>query len=297
MVCDQVDLPTVQDVLRSSSVRSITKLQLNLPSDEEEQTVPADVSGGKRMEMIEITCPATSLAIHSEAFRASRSATKVLEIGGCDLSHLDYSFLADFASLQSLVFRKCVAIAANFQALDQLTQLAIEDSPDLQHLSKEFLSLLPNLTSLSIDNCRNFDTFANGSLPNMLKSLSISHCPEFKQWNIFHQLTELKEVRLIGSPLDDQSVSDLLDAILSSPVAETLTNLNLNYNLMTRIPHQLSHLPKLSDLHLDYNNIFLLNSGSLHLKAPKVNAISLIGNGLRTIESGAFAGRPRLKCK
>lgn len=295
MVCDGVPLPSVRSVLNSTT-SDITMLRLTLPT--ENSTVPEDMYGGKRVLYTVLTCSTSllPLEIHAEAFRSTRDYTRALEIKGCDLGNLDYGFLVDFTVLRSFKLDSSFNMSS-FQTLPNvlpsLSDLSIANSPDMEDftdlLDQPFLT---NLTSLEIHNCSNFTSF-NGlpSLPG-LRSLIITKCPQFKEWSVFNvQLTKLNGISLSGSRLGDQAVDEMLNALVSSPVAETLTYLNLRDNLMTRIPPQIVHLNKLKDLNLAYNKIALLGNGSaLNFTSIKVATLYLFGNELLSVDPEAFEG-------
>lgn len=293
--CDGVSLHSVQSVLRRSS-KDITMLRLTLPSDN--STIPADIYGGKRILYSVMSCSPSSspLEIHPDAFRSSQAYTRAFEIKGCDMSQLDYKFLADFTVLRSLKFDNFSNLATTFhtfpKVLPSLTDLSVADSPDFYNFTFLDLPFIANLSSVEIHNCPNFISFQGlpDNMPN-LRSLVITSCPKFENWDVFrNQLTGLTDISLSGSKLGDQAVSEMLDAVVASPVAETLTYLNLRDNKLKKIPEQLSRLTSLKDLNLAHNSISLLDNGSLNLIASKVGTVYLFSNELRAIEPVALKG-------
>ena len=243
---------------------------------------------------IELICSPSSqsLLINPDAFRSSQNYAKILEIKGCDLSNLDYSFLANFTSMSSLKIYSSYNLG-HFQGfpswLPSLNELWITRSSDFSDFA-HFPGLI-NLTSLFIHNCDNFRFFDELQILPGLKFLDIASCPKFRQWDIFHtQMTRLKEIHLRSCELDDNDVAQLLDEVASSPVSETLAYLNLRDNAITRIPEQIGNFVKLSDVNLDYNQIHILEKESLQMKSARLKTLSLLNNDLHTIESGAFQG-------
>ena len=294
--CDGVSLHSVQSVLRRST-RDITMMRLTLPAVN--SSIPSDTFGGKRVLYTVLACSpsSTPLQIHPDAFRSSQDFTRAFEIKGCDMTRLDYTFLAEFTVLRSLKFDNFSNSAGTFhtipKVLPSLTDLSVVDSPDFHNFTFLDLPFLANLTSVEVNNCPNFTSFQGlpASMPG-LRSLVITSCPQFKHWNVFsNQLTGLTDLSLSGSKLGDQAVSDLLDAIVASPVADTLTYLNLRDNGMTKIPEQISRLTNLKDLNLAHNSISLLDNGSLNLVASKVGTVYLFSNELRAIEPVALKGK------
>lgn len=291
--CDfNITLSTVQFVLRNSSDNQVTELHLSLPPDE--MSVPADVVGGKLLYKIEIICPenpSSPLQINPAAFRASRGTVSSFSLTGCDLSSLNYAFLNRFSAIDDLVLSNCTKMS-NFKTLPTvlptLIRLIIRDSPDLVTL--ENLPPLEHLRSIYINNCPQLTTLQLPVLPGV-RSLEVSKSSKFRQWTIFKtQLAGLHEIRFVSIGLNYRTANEMLNQVMSSPVAETLAVLSLEGNRLDQIPSQIKQFRRLSYLNLDYNRIEQLFVNSLNMKAPKVKLISLAGNGLYYIESGALQG-------
>jgi Leucine-rich repeat (LRR) protein len=88
-------------------------------------------------------------------------------------------------------------------------------------------------------------------------------------------------------------VNDLLGSIASSPTGnDTLQQLSLWENKLTRIPEHISSFKKLSYVNLFGNSILSVPKSSLAFhKGIRVTFLILTGNALETIESGAFQGK------
>lgn len=293
VTCQKVSLATIQSAFRaktSASRQVIGKISVTLlPSD---STIPPDVFGGKPVQYIEVACtsPSLPLRINREAF-PNASSTQVFNVKGCDLSQMDYAFLKDFTSLHTLNIRDCSNVG-DFHTLPvglaRLTSLVIADSTDFREL-EQFPAGLDRLSSLSIQNCTNFASLRGLPSLSNLRTLEITSCPNFRNWEVIGtQLTGLSEIHLRNSALNDQAAGEMLNAISSSPVSETLTLLDLTENVLTRIPEQISRFSNLAYLYLNYNNVSFLAKGSSVDFKNKLRTLSLVGNGLKTIEPGAF---------
>lgn len=313
VVCDYVPLSSVKAAFRESEREDVATARLTVLATD--LAIPDDLFGGKQVHYtfydvcnfifsrlepfiqvryVVLICPPSSLPllIHRDAFRTSHNYTKILEIRGCDLSLLDYSFLTNFTALSSLKVYQSYNMDS-FEGLPawlpSLNELWIAETFDFNTFRN--FPPLANLTSLSIHNCPNFRNF--GEFPSVpsLRSLDIIDCPQFRQWDVFHsQLNELTAIHLSSSELNDEDVTELLDEIVSSPVSERLTSLNLRDNSITQMPEHISQLNKLTDLNLDYNKIIFLRKGSLNMGSSQVKTVSLLNNGVTTIEPEAFQG-------
>lgn len=299
VACEGIDLdPSVVQSVLNRTTKDPTMLRVTVPVSNESMTIPEDAYGGKRVLYTVLTCSSTSapIIIDSEAFRSSRDASRAFEIRGCDLGQLNFAFLAGFSALRALKFDGSFNTSSAFRtfpkSLGTVTDLSIADSPDFNNFSSLLdQPFLTNLSSLEINNCPNFTSFEGLPLLPALRSLVITKCPRFKQWDVFGtQLTRLNGISLSGSRLGDEAVSEMLGALIASPVAERLTYLNLRENALTRIPEQISRLPKLRDLNLAYNKISSIGKSSLKLASDQVATLYLFGNHLTSIGPNAFEG-------
>jgi Leucine-rich repeat (LRR) protein len=103
----------------------------------------------------------------------------------------------------------------------------------------------------------------------------------------------LESLFLDGTLLGDLVVNDLLSSIASSPTGnDTLRQLSLWENKLTRIPDQISFFKKLSYVNLFDNPILSVPRGSLAFHPGiQVSFLILTRNALERIESDAFQGK------
>lgn len=254
--------------------------------------LPADIFGDKRIYFIELVCPPSSilLKVHKDAFRSSKTFNKVFQIRNCDVSQLDFTFLEDFDSLNTLSFHNILGLTTLPNTLPRrLVNLSVSNSLDFRGFTG-FPSELLKLSTLSFSDCPHFSRLVIPTNLPSVKSLKVINCPTFRQWDLFcTSFTRLEELYLNDAVLDDERTKEMFEKILSCPVSEVLRSVTLLNNRLTRIPDEISSLPNLEELYLDNNNITSIQN--LTLKAPKVTTISLSGNKLQRIEAGAFQGK------
>jgi Leucine-rich repeat (LRR) protein len=103
----------------------------------------------------------------------------------------------------------------------------------------------------------------------------------------------LESLFLDGTLLGDRSVNQLVSSIASSPTGnDTLQQLSLWENQLTRIPDHISSFRKLSYVNLFGNSIVSVPSGSFVFRPEiQVSFLILSKNALNTIEPGAFKGK------
>ncbi|KAI9554339.1 hypothetical protein GHT06_019611 [Daphnia sinensis] len=164
---------------------------------------------------------------------------------------------------------------------------------DLSRLGFEFLANSTRLISLSITRSINFRGFPPMAFLARLRSLRIYECLDFQHWNqIADRLPLLESLFLDGTQLGDRPVNKLVNSITSSPTGnETLQQLSLWENRLTRIPDGVSSFKKLSYVNFFGNAIRTIPKGSLAF-SPDVRVAFLIlsKNALTDIEPGAFQG-------
>lgn len=89
--------------------------------------------------------------------------------------------------------------------------------------------------------------------------------------------------------VEDQTLSDILDVFLTTPLLSPLTRLDAFRKRLTKIPEQLTRFPRLDSVQLDNNDIHHISSGAFNFKVDMF-ILNLHGNQLATIEPGAFQG-------
>ncbi|XP_046453336.1 leucine-rich repeat and immunoglobulin-like domain-containing nogo receptor-interacting protein 3 [Daphnia pulex] len=165
---------------------------------------------------------------------------------------------------------------------------------DLSRLKFDFLANTSRLISLSISRSVRFQGFPP-ALPfvSRLKSLRIYECLDFQHWNeISVRFPQLESLFLDGTLLGDHSVNQLVSSIASSPTGnDTLQQLSLWENKLTRIPEHISSFRKLSYVNFFGNSIRHVPRGSFVFHAGiRVAFLILSKNSLRRIDPGAFQG-------
>jgi len=293
VTCKDADFPAIQTAFNRASndtLKDIMKMHLTVQSSE----LPADIFGDKRINFIELICPPSSinLKIHKDAFRSSKSYNQIFQIRNCDVSQLDFTFIEDFDSLHTLSFQNILGLTSLPNNLPRrLVNLSISNSLDFRGLTG-FPSELLKLAHLSFSDCPHFSRLTIPTNLPSVKSLKVTNCPTFRQWELFcTSFTRLEEIYMHDAILDDDRTKEMFEKIVSCPTSETMRSVSLLNNRLTRIPAEISSLPNLEELYLDNNNITSIQN--LNLKAPKVTTISITGNKLQKIEAGAFQGKRR----
>jgi hypothetical protein len=165
---------------------------------------------------------------------------------------------------------------------------------DLSQLNFKYLSDTTGLMSLSFSRSVRFKGFNPLPFFSRLKSLRIYECQDFQHWNeISVRFPNLESLFLDGTLLGDRSVNQLVSSIASSPTGnDTLQQLSLWENQLTRIPDHISSFRKLSYVNLFGNSIVSVPSGSFVFRPEiQVSFLILSKNALNTIEPGAFKGK------
>jgi Leucine-rich repeat (LRR) protein len=168
------------------------------------------------------------------------------------------------------------------------------DGCDLSRFNFNFLAKTNRLISMSIGRSVHFQGFPPLNFLSRIISLRIYKCLDFQNWNeISVRFPRLESLFLDGTQLGDLLVNDLLGSIASSPTGnDTLQQLSLWENKLTRIPEHISSFKKLSYVNLFGNSILSVPKSSLAFhKGIRVTFLILTGNALETIESGAFQGK------
>lgn len=170
---------------------------------------------------------------------------------------------------------------------------------NLQGTNFSFLGGLTLVKVTSIEQCTNIHlsgfaaTFP--ALPNLI-SLVILESQGMSEMMDFPSLAYLENFSMTGNQIGDELMSFIFDKIFEC-CAETLDNFDVSKNVLTRIPSQISLFKNLIVFTISSNHISVLQSKSILLNM-KLNSILLDGNGMSTIEPGAFEGRvlSAIKC-
>ncbi len=100
---------------------------------------------------------------------------------------------------------------------------------------------------------------------------------------------ETSQLRCYRRNLEDQTISDILDVFLTTPLLSPLTRLDAFRKRLTKIPEQLPRFPRLDSVQLHENDIHHISSGAFNFRADMF-ILNLRYNQLTTIEPGAFQG-------
>lgn len=185
-----------------------------------------------------------------------------------------------------------------FSSTSNRTQEVWLLSLNLRLFDFAFLREFSALKKLNLAYCSDIQALANlPSLPSV-SSFTIDHfsgSANLTDFPIGRSFSQLIETNWIGGDLTDNAAEIIFGAIAQSPSVSTLKNVNLISNELTRMPSAMSLFESLDFLGLSYNNIDVLETGSLlfHIKPPQT--FHLGSNPLTVIEPSAFIGKLRWK--
>ena len=252
--CSQKQQKEIRDAFRRTSPADFPKLTLSPASNE--STIVADLLGSNHRVTRELwlSCPSTSypLSLDPDAFMSSRKTIKFIYINNCNLSGLDFHFLVGFEVLEMISF----SVTSNIG----------------QALWSSMPPIMPKLATLSI-------LYSTG----------------LNDWTEFPPLTPgLQQIQVFNSELTDQGM-DRIAQWAQEYSSDTLVELYAAIGNLTKIPKQISSLSQLKRLYLFDQlmepGIATIPAGSLTFTAP-VQYLNLFSCGVKTIEPGAFKGRP-----
>lgn len=178
-----------------------------------------------------------------------------------------------------------------FRSSRDFTKVLTIDGCDLnQQPNFGFLDGFKALASLSISNSKNFNSFQGLPSQSKLYSISILNCRGFNNLEDSTKiaLPSLRQLYLQNNKFDDKAVAKVLK-ILAESSTESLEELGLNENKLTRVPELITSFSNLHYLMMEQNAISLLHSQSLTLTG-RMEFLNLAYNGISTIEPGAFVG-------
>jgi Leucine-rich repeat (LRR) protein len=164
-------------------------------------------------------------------------------------------------------------------------KISVDSSSDFKDFKNLAISQLPALSEYSIRLCPHFELLPNTTAT---KKLRIESCPLFKEWDLVGRQSRLTSLSLIS--LNNQTIENALDSIVSSSVVNTLAELILTYNGLTQVPSQIQLFSQLQNVTLSDNNISSAGNGSLAFSTSKLQRLYLNRNGLSHFESEAFQG-------
>ena len=152
---------------------------------------------------------------------------------------------------------------------DRLTKLYLTDTDNM--MAFQYLPPLPSLELLNVENCTNLNEIVFPDVtPARLKTF-------YLQYN---------------NVLDEKVANGIISSLAKSTSADSLEHIDMSYNpRLASIPKNISSaFPKLNFLSLNEDAISHIPSSSFVFTTP-ATFIDLVGNEIRTIESGAFVGK------
>ena len=250
VTCDNVPVEDVQDIFRRTNDSEIYSLEFIVPSYEL-VTIPEDLLGNTSAEVI---------WMHQNYYYDGPYTHMVID-------HLAFRSSQDYTTEFSLKYWD-LHLQADLDFLMGFNKLRALDFYEISNLmALEYMPQLPSLESLSIIRCQN---------------LSETGFPELSG-------TRLKVLHLDQNYAGDSVINNILTSLVGSTSADSLESFWSNSEDLTMVPNQLPFFPQLYDVTLGTNSISHIPSSSFSFSSP-VTYISLIRNGIRTIEPGAFEG-------
>ena len=243
---DVPSFESVQSAFRRTSAPQVKEFILTIPSFEINKTIPADLLCSKAAQEITLNCLSTEtqLTVNPAAFNSSEDYTNFIKFSTCDLSQLDYKFLANFNVLKEISYSSSISVSRwpNLPQLPSLRKLTFSSLPDFKDFKNLPVSQLPALSEYSIRMCPNFELLPNTTAT---RKLAIESCPLFEEWDNVAQQSRLTSLSLIS--LDSQTIENALDSVASSSLVDTMEELILTYNGLTRIPSQIQLFSQLQN--------------------------------------------------
>ena len=194
------------------------------------------------------------MQIDQNAFKKSAPFTTLFILEQFNLANINFNFLAGF---------------------DALVMIQIIKSTNLQQPPN--LPTLPSLTEFLVDGT---NIFPIGRSSRSLQNLN--KLP-----------TGLAKLTLTNSSMTDEDISLYLDWVLPNS-RNTLKELNLDFNSLTKIPDQISSFIVLNSLSIKgqepEDGTFKISQGSFEFKQLLVKPIDLSYNKIKSIEPGSFRG-------
>lgn len=155
-----------------------------------------------------------------------------------------------------------------------------------------FMATFNQLTSLSLVNLYNFNSFKGIPSQSNLYYLAILGCRGFDMLNdATVALPGLHILYLSNNQLTDGSAARVLSSLAASSF-DSLEELRLYDNHLTEIPSLIPSFNKLKQLMMERNDLRVIKSHSLAFPAvTSLDYLNLGSNAIEIIEAGAFAGK------
>ena len=98
MTCSEITLAEVSGIFKRKTPANLEGFVLDLSQSDPTKTIPMDLLSDHRTRVVEINCPSSDyfLMIDPQAFRSSKNTTESVNFFLCNMSRLDFDFLAGF---------------------------------------------------------------------------------------------------------------------------------------------------------------------------------------------------------
>lgn len=260
MECRGVPINKLQSSFNEADIFYLMSIRIGL--DVNETIIPADLLGQARiLKEIILTCEGDEeksyVTIDPNAFRSTANITRQFHIVACNLHQFQFNFLNGFEKLSLLTIH------------DYMDDTRRKIKSDIFQWST--LPPLPCLSQLRISSMALYHWKAE-DFPNLLNGLT--------------------RVLLDRDGLEDSTMDLILDWLLQSS-ADTLMQLDLSFNKLTRVPKQVPFFKKLNRLNLQSQQvpgIRVITAGSLWFQSSEVTYLDLSFCNTRVIEQNAFKG-------
>ena len=169
------------------------------------------------------------------------------------------------------------------------TQLFYIFNCNISDLNFIFLEEFSNLTYIFLRSSIFVQLASLPPLPS-LKYLNIQYNRGLELITMFPNLVNgIVTMQLNGNNIDDMTIDRILKWILESPSVDTLKELDISRNVLTKIPHQIASFNMLNIINLGSNPLNnTLRSGSIIFRND--STLYLDSCGIEFIEPGAFQG-------
>ncbi|KAK4011369.1 hypothetical protein OUZ56_020483 [Daphnia magna] len=172
-----------------------------------------------------------------------------------------------------------------------ITRVFIDGCDFGQQTNFSYMSGFRNMMALVIKNSTNFKSFKGLPSQSAFTYLYITHSRGFEGLNQDTvALPALKVFYLNFNQLNDATTGKIFKSLAASSL-NSLTEIRLDNNKLTKIPEMISSLSQLEQIDLGFNEITVIAKNSLpRNNTAKGLTFSLQRNPIKTIEPGAFGG-------
>ena len=152
--CRNISLQDISGIFRRTTPADFDHFSLSLSPAEPSEIIPADLLNNHRVGGISINCPSNDvyLRVDSKAFRSSIDTASSIYFSNCDMSRLDFQFLAGFFQIIDINFREMsnfgLANWASLPIFPSLNEIYIQRSTGLN----EWMTLPPLAKGLNFLN-------------------------------------------------------------------------------------------------------------------------------------------------